>query len=119
MAMDRGILKRIGSAQGKQAMTSFAPGRWLRAATLLAVVATPSALFAAEATGSTGRQPTTLVVGRVSDDPRSTYPKLESFGTYIVSHLAADGADVAGAVVTSDNTEMGALLRDGKVDILS
>jgi phosphonate transport system substrate-binding protein len=66
-----------------------------------------------------GQEAPGLVVGRVSEDPRSAHPRLEAFGAYLTSRLAS-GKEAAGrGFVAASNREMIAALREGRVDVLS
>ncbi len=61
----------------------------------------------------------TLVLGRVSQDPVKTLPRLQALSAYLVDRLAPVGITGAEAVVARSNAEMVALLLSGEVDVVS
>ncbi len=72
----------------------------------------------AEVTQTAARQHT-LVLGRVSDDPVKTFPRLQEMSAFLageLSHLGISGAD---AVVARNNSDMIEMLRAGEVDVVS
>ena len=64
-----------------------------------------------------GRQ--TLVLGRVSQDPVKTLPRLQALSAYLADQLAPFGIVGSEAVVARSNSEMIALLQSGQVDAVS
>lgn len=60
-----------------------------------------------------------LVVGRVSDDPKSAFPRIERFARHLSDGLGAFGFEKGAAFVAADNREMLRALRDGLVDVVS
>lgn len=60
-----------------------------------------------------------LVVGRVSGDLKSSFPKMEKFGTYLAEKLGSQGIRAFEVVVARNNAEMIRLLRQGAVDVVS
>lgn len=80
---------------------------------------------ATEPTGSHSRdaqvaaRQQTLVLGRVSQDPVKTLPRLQMLSAYLVDRLAPLGITGSAAVVARSNAEMVALLRSGEVDVVS
>lgn len=63
--------------------------------------------------------PTRLVVGRVSADPRSSFPRLAAFASALASRLGDFGIASGTAIVARSNDDMIRLLREGKVDLIS
>jgi len=61
----------------------------------------------------------TLVLGRVSQDPVKTLPRLQALAGYLVDHLAHLGITDSEAFVARSNAEMTAMLRSGQVDAVS
>lgn len=61
----------------------------------------------------------TLVVGRVSENLKSAFPKVEGFAAYLTDQLRGQGIDRFEVVVAHDNAEMIRLLRQGAVDMVS
>lgn len=64
-----------------------------------------------------GRQ--TLVLGRVSQDPVKTLPRLQALSAYLADQLAPFGIVGSEAIVARSNSEMITLLRSGQVDAVS
>ncbi len=60
-----------------------------------------------------------LVLGRVSQDPVKTLPRLQALSAYLVERLGPLGISGSEAVVARSNAEMVALLRSGEVDVVS
>ena len=98
-----------------------------RAVVALAVAAGvfSEAALASDATGSprsdtqlAARQQT-LVLGRVSQDPVKTLPRLQALGEYLVQRLAHLGITGSEEYVARSNAEMVAMLRSGQVDAVS
>jgi phosphonate transport system substrate-binding protein len=58
----------------------------------------------------------TLVIGRVSDDPRRTYGELKPMVDYVVSYLHDLGITNSEVVIAKHAKEMVKILKDGKVD---
>lgn len=77
----------------------------------------------AAATGAAAAHPVsrqeTLVVGRISADPKGTMPRLDAFAGYLAVRLAGAGVRAADAVVAADACEMIDLFAEGKVDVVS
>ncbi len=61
----------------------------------------------------------TLVLGRVSSDPKKTAPRLESLASYLVPHLASVGINKGDVLVARDTGQMIEFLREGRVDLVS
>ncbi len=61
----------------------------------------------------------TLIVGRISADPRKTIPRLERFASYLSEHLSSAGIRRSEVLVASDVPQMVEFLREGKVDLVS
>jgi len=61
----------------------------------------------------------TLVLGRVSQDPVKTLPRLQALAEYLAGHLAHLGVTDSGAFVARSNAEMVAMLQSGQVDAVS
>lgn len=58
----------------------------------------------------------TLVIGRVSDNPKKHYKRLEPMVAYVVSHLKDLGITRYGILMAKNNQEMIEYLKEGKVD---
>ena len=58
----------------------------------------------------------TLVIGRVSDNPRKHYKTLKPILDYVVSHLKDLGITKGSVVLAKNKEEMIKLLKEGKVD---
>lgn len=63
--------------------------------------------------------PRRLVLGRVSDDPRSVHPRLAAVAALLATRLGDVGITSGAAIVARDNQDMLRLLRQGKVDLVS
>lgn len=61
----------------------------------------------------------TLVLGRVSQDPVKTLPRIQALSAYLAEQLAPLGVTGSEAIVARSNAEMVALLRSGAVDVVS
>ncbi len=61
----------------------------------------------------------TLVIGRVSQDPVKTLPRLQELGAYLAGQLAPLGVTGSEAMVARSNAEMLMLLQSGQVDVIS
>ena len=61
----------------------------------------------------------TLVVGRISADPRKAVPRLEGFASYLTEHLSSVGIRRSEVLVAFDTTQMVDYLREGKIDLVS
>ena len=75
----------------------------------------------AEAAGQTNLSPRerTIVVGRVTEDPKKHFARLETFANYLAGRLESVGITAGGVVIAKDNEQMITYLREGKVDLLS
>jgi phosphonate transport system substrate-binding protein len=82
----------------------------------LAVPATAAPPTAAEQLADRAQ---TIVVGRVSMDPKSQIPRLEVLANHLAKNLHDVGIRRGVALVAADNAEMVSLLRDGAVDLVS
>jgi phosphonate transport system substrate-binding protein len=60
-----------------------------------------------------------LVLGRVSDDPKSDYPRLKAMLDYVVPRMAAVGITSGRVLMAPDTQRMSSYLRRGKVDWIS
>jgi phosphonate transport system substrate-binding protein len=65
------------------------------------------------------RQKDTIVMGRVSSNPRKTYPKIERFVGYLAHKLRPLGISRGAVRIARNNKEMIELLRAGDVDFIS
>lgn len=61
----------------------------------------------------------TLIIGKVSGNPKKQYPRLEALATYLAGQLKGQGILKGAAVVASSNDEMIALLQAGEVDLVT
>ena len=61
----------------------------------------------------------TLVIGRVSQDPVKTLPRLRAMAAYMETRLAGVGIAATDVIVVRTNAEMVNLLRTGAVDMVS
>ena len=61
----------------------------------------------------------TIILGRVSSNPRKTYPRLERMVGYLVHRLKPLGITRGKVVIAKNNRKMMRLLRSGRVDFLS
>ena len=86
---------------------------WRAAATFILVGFGAASAMAAEFDG------TTLVVGRVSDDPKRAFPRVEMFANHLSDGLKELGFERGTAFIAADNREMLQALRDGVVDVVS
>jgi len=78
------------------------------------------AATADHASASAAAQPrTTIVLGRVSDDPVKHLPRMQAMAEYLAARLAPYGITKGEAIVARDNEEMAGLLRSGRVDLFS
>ena len=59
----------------------------------------------------------TIVVGKVTEDPRKNHPRLKQMADYLAAKLSQSA--VGGVVMTKDNAGMIRHLRDGTVDLIS
>ena len=78
---------------------------------------TPTPAMAAQAEQAGSKS--VIVVGRVSKNPRTTYPRLEKLSDYLAKRLRAGGIKKGGVVIARNNKEMLDHLRGGKVDFIS
>ena len=60
-----------------------------------------------------------IVVGRVSEDPKKHFPRLEKMANYLADRLAPLGISTGAAFVVQSNEEMIEALRNGAVDLIS
>jgi phosphonate transport system substrate-binding protein len=60
----------------------------------------------------------TLVVGRVTNNPRKDYPQFKQLADYLAFRLSDQGITGSRIQFTNDNDTMAALLREGVVDII-
>ena len=60
--------------------------------------------------------PSVLVIGRISDDPRRHYDQLKSLLDYVVPQLAPVGIRDGRVLMASDTQQMASYLRRGRVD---
>lgn len=61
----------------------------------------------------------TLVVGRISDNPKKHFSRLEIMADYLAQRLGDSGIDAGRVVMAKDKEHMARLLREGQVDIFS
>ncbi len=61
----------------------------------------------------------TLVVGRITDNPEKHQKRLDRMAEYLAAELADYGVTSVGTVMVETEAEMADLMRAGKVDILS
>lgn len=61
----------------------------------------------------------TFVVGRVSENPKKVYPRLEKLAKYLARRLEPLGITAGGVLVAKDNREMISYLRHGDVDLVA
>ena len=61
----------------------------------------------------------TLVVGRVSEDPKGNFPKIEMLARYLARRLEPLGITAWEVVIAKDNQEIISHLRSGSVDLVS
>lgn len=71
------------------------------------------------ASGQVATRQHTLVIGRVSQDPVKTLPRLQELSAYLAGRLAHLGVTGSSAVVARNNAEMLMLLQTGQVDAVS
>lgn len=78
-------------------------------------------LFSLWLSGACAAQPvqTTLVLGRVSDDPRVHYARLQPLLDYVVPRMADLGIREGRVLMARDAQQMTSYLRQGKVDWVS
>ena len=80
-------------------------------------MASGTAKSAPAATGE-ARAEGTLVLGRVSDNPRKDYPALKSLADYLAADLHDYGISEGRVQFADDNDKMKELLRENKVDLV-
>lgn len=91
----------------------------------IVAVAWPGAVLAHDTTGhehgdaQVAARQHTLVLGRVSQDPVKTLPRLQALSAYLAGQLANLGITGSSAVVARSNAEMVLLLQSGQVDAIS
>lgn len=103
--------------------------QFLAACSMTVLVLSAGALVndsAAQDSAASGRGETqvaarqhTLVLGRVSQDPVKTLPRLQELAAYLADRLAPLGVTGFEAVVARSNAEMVMLLETGQVDVIS
>ncbi|MEQ8194464.1 MAG: phosphate/phosphite/phosphonate ABC transporter substrate-binding protein [Rhodospirillales bacterium] len=98
--------------------------RRLWALTALAALFYPTAATVAEtparaAAADAAQRKATIVVGRVSGNPRSTYPKLDKFAGYLAHKLRPLGITRGEVRIVRSSRQMIRLLQEGKIDFLS
>jgi hypothetical protein len=101
---------------------SFARLAVLRTVVLAVVIGPLGApVLAGEAAGQTRIAPRerTIVVGRVTENPKKHFPRLEGFANYLARRLNSVGIAAGRAEIGRDNRQMIAYLREGKVDLVS
>ena len=84
---------------------------------LIAVQAT--GVSAADTTAANATREQTLVIGRVSDDPKKHFPRLMKICGYLADRLAEQGVTAADVVITSSLQDMIRHLQEGRVDLVS
>lgn len=77
----------------------------------------PPARTAGETTLSSRER--TIVVGRVSEDPKKHFARIEAFASYLARRLESVGIAAPSVVIAKDNQQMLKYLRQGKVDLVS
>jgi phosphonate transport system substrate-binding protein len=70
-------------------------------------------LFCSSIAGADGK---TLVIGRVSDNPKKTYEQLKPIVNYVVAHLHDLGFTTASVLIAKSPKEMIGFLKEGKID---
>lgn len=63
--------------------------------------------------------PNTIVVGRISEDPKKQYPRIEAMANYLASRLGDWGIERGEVRIVASNDDMVVDLRTGRVDVLS
>ncbi|MGH1479530.1 MAG: phosphate/phosphite/phosphonate ABC transporter substrate-binding protein [Geminicoccales bacterium] len=86
---------------------------WLAAVLIWTMLPTPTLAD----NGKNIETPDTIVLGRVSNNPRKHYAALDALGRYLVEHC--DWIERHETVLASDNEEMIEFLRSGKVHLVS
>jgi phosphonate transport system substrate-binding protein len=94
-------------------------GLLLFLALTLAALARPLSARADQKSSSAVERHRTIIVGRVTDDPKRHYPALEKIADYLTKRLGDAGIVAGRVVIAKDVDRMTRLLEDGKVDILS
>jgi len=61
----------------------------------------------------------TLILGKVSGNPKKQFPKLEALAVHLAARLKDKGIEKGGVLIAQSNAEMIALLKDGKVDLVT
>tara|TARA_B100000315_G_scaffold254609_1_gene296047 strand:- start:6892 stop:7830 length:939 start_codon:yes stop_codon:yes gene_type:complete len=61
----------------------------------------------------------TLVIGKISDDPKKHHPVLERMGSYLAQNLSSTGIVKSDVLIAKDLEQMIDYLANGKVDLLS
>ncbi len=85
---------------------------WTVAVVLVAMLAVPFPVRASEAPG-------VLVLGRVSDDPKSQYEAMKALLDYVVPKMADVGIREGRVLMANDALQMASYLRRGRVDWVS
>ena len=96
-------------------------GFFLRIFVVLAFagLAAPVAAQTERTTTPSSERHRTIVVGRVSDDPKKHFSRLEKMATYLAQQLGDLGIDTGKVVLARNANSMTRLLREGKVDFIS
>lgn len=92
---------------------------WICAILASAIVGTPVMATPPMTDAEVAGRSETIIVGRVSRNPKSQIPKLEALANHLAERLQDVGILQGVAVIAADNTEMVRLLRDGAVDLIS
>ena len=61
----------------------------------------------------------TLVIGRVSDDPKKHFPRMMKFGAYLAQRLSAHGVFAADVIIAPSPEALTLYLQEGRVDLVS
>ena len=93
----------------------FSLGILLFCAVLYAAPAPPLYL-ASNAASIAGSAKSTIVIGKVSNDPQKHYRYLKPMVDYAVTHMKDLGIENGAVLMTKDNDQMIAFLKQGKVD---
>lgn len=84
---------------------------------LVAAILSPTWSFAGtEALAGEGNR---LVLGRISQEPRKHYARLQAMADYLSLQLAGAGVSGVDVILAATPGEMRDMIRDGKVDLLS
>jgi len=83
---------------------------------LLLALAPPARAQAVPPSGPLGDDESVLVLGRVSDDPKSHYDELKPLLDYVVPRMAVVGIRSGRILMARDLQQMGSYMRRGRVD---